>query len=227
MAFVLGIDVSTTATKAVLIDEAGQVRAIGVSEYDFATPQPLWSEQDPGLWWTAAQAAIQAVLATPGVGAADIAAIGLTGQMHGLVLLDQADAILRPAILWNDQRTGPECELIRQAVGARRLIEITGNDALTGFTAPKLVWVREHEPEVWARVAHVLLPKDYVRFMLTGDYAIDCAEASGTSLLDIKQRGWSSELLDLLDIDPRNDDPDDVRWITKQRDRRLAAHESD
>ena len=202
MAFVLGIDVSTTATKAVLIDEAGQVRAIGVSEYDFATPQPLWSEQDPGLWWTAAQVAIRAVLAAPGVGAGDIAAIGLTGQMHGAVLLDQADAVLRPAILWNDQRTGPECDLIREAVGARRLIEITGNDALTGFTAPKLVWVREHEPEVWARVAHVLLPKDYVRLRLTGDHAIDAADGAGTILFDLARRTWSPEVVAALQIDP-------------------------
>jgi len=202
MAFVLGIDVSTTATKAVLIDEAGQVRAIGVSEYDFATPQPLWSEQDPGLWWTAAQVAIRAVLAAPGVGAGDIAAIGLTGQMHGAVLLDQADAVLRPAILWNDQRTGRECELIRQAVGARRLIEITGNDALPGFTAPKLVWVREHEPEVWARLAHVLLPKDYVRLCLTGDHAIDAADGAGTILFDLARRTWSPEVVAALEIDP-------------------------
>jgi xylulokinase len=202
VAFVLGIDVSTTATKAVLIDEAGLVRATGVSEYEFATPQPLWSEQDPALWWTAAQAAIRAVLGAPGITAADIIAIGLTGQMHGAVLLDRADAVLRPAILWNDQRTGPECELIRHAVGARRLIEITGNDALPGFTAPKLVWVREHEPDVWARVAHVLLPKDYVRLHLTGDHAVDAADGAGTILFDLARRTWSPEVVDALRIDP-------------------------
>jgi xylulokinase len=201
MAFVLGIDVSTTATKAVLIDEAGLVRSTGVSEYDFATPRPLWSEQDPGLWWTAAQAAIGTVLATPGVTAADIVAIGLTGQMHGAVLLDAADQVLRPAILWNDQRTGPECDQIRQAVGPQRLIEITGNDALTGFTAPKLVWVRDHEPDVWARVAHVLLPKDYVRLQLTGDHAVDAADGAGTLLFDLARRTWSAEVVGALGID--------------------------
>ncbi|HLY13436.1 MAG TPA: xylulokinase [Candidatus Limnocylindrales bacterium] len=202
MAFVLGIDVSTTATKAVLIDEAGRVHATGASEYEFETPRPLWSEQAPALWWTAAQAAIRAVLASPGVVPAEVAAVGLTGQMHGAVLLDRADEVLRPAILWNDQRTGPECELIRQAVGARRLIEITGNDALTGFTAPKLVWVRDHEPEVWARIAHVLLPKDYVRLRLTGDHAVDAADGAGTLLFDLARRTWSSEVVAALGIDP-------------------------
>ncbi|HEY7936006.1 MAG TPA: xylulokinase [Candidatus Limnocylindrales bacterium] len=201
MAFVLGIDVSTTATKAVLVDEAGAVAAIAASEYEFATPQPLWSEQEPGLWWSAAQAAIQAVLAAPGVRAAEIVAIGLTGQMHGAVLLDRDDRVLRPAILWNDQRTAAECELIRRAVGPRRLIEITGNDALPGFTAPKLVWVRDHEPEVWARIAHVLLPKDYVRLRLTGEHAVDVADGSGTILFDLAARTWSPEVVDALGID--------------------------
>jgi xylulokinase len=201
VAFVLGIDVSTTATKAVLVDEAGAVAAIAASEYEFATPQPLWSEQEPGLWWSAAQAAIQAVLAAPGVRAAEIVAIGLTGQMHGAVLLDRDDRVLRPAILWNDQRTAAECELIRRAVGPRRLIEITGNDALPGFTAPKLVWVRDHEPEVWARIAHVLLPKDYVRLRLTGEHAVDVADGSGTILFDLAARTWSPEVVDALGID--------------------------
>jgi xylulokinase len=201
VAFVLGIDVSTTATKAVLVDEAGAVAAIAASEYEFATPQPLWSEQEPGLWWAAAQAAIQAVLAAPGVRAAEIVAIGLTGQMHGAVLLDRDDLVLRPAILWNDQRTAAECELIRRAVGPQRLIEITGNDALTGFTAPKLVWVRDHEPEVWARIAHVLLPKDYVRLRLTGEHAVDVADGSGTILFNLAARNWSPEVVDALGID--------------------------
>lgn len=205
---VIGIDVSTTATKAVLIDEAGAVRGIGVAEYGFEVPRPLWSEQEPRLWWDGAVAAIRAALAAAGsAGAAgvageDIAAVGLTGQMHGLVLLDAAGEVLRPAILWNDQRTAAECDLIRQVVGPERLIEVTGNDALTGFTAPKLVWVRDHEPDVWRRVAHVLLPKDYLRFRLTGAYAMDKADGSGTILFDLAAREWSPEVLAALGIDP-------------------------
>jgi xylulokinase len=199
--FVLGIDVSTTATKAVLIDESGAVRGIGIAEYGFDVPRPLWSEQDPALWWDGTVAAIRSVLASTGVGGADIAAIGLTGQMHGAVLLDALGDVLRPAILWNDQRTGAECDAIRRAVGPERLIAVTGNDALTGFTAPKLVWVRDHEPDVWRRIAHVLLPKDYVRFRLTGDYALDKADGSGTLLFDLAARDWSPEVLAALGID--------------------------
>jgi xylulokinase len=202
MSLVLGIDVSTTATKAILIDESGTVRGVGTSEYGFEIPHPLWSEQDPGLWWDGARAAIGSVLASSGVSGADVAAVGLTGQMHGAVLLDAADSVLRPAILWNDQRTGAECEAIRAAVGPERLIAITGNDALTGFTAPKLVWVRDHEPDVWRRVAHLLLPKDYLRLRLTGEHAIDRAEASGTLLLDLARRDWSAEVVGALGVDP-------------------------
>ena len=203
MAHVIGIDVSTTATKAVLIDESGAVRGVGASEYGFDVPHPLWSEQDPQLWWDGAVSAIRSVLASAGVPGDDVVAIGLTGQMHGLVLLDRAGEVLRPAILWNDQRTAAECDAIRTAVGPERLIEITGNDALTGFTAPKLVWVRDHEPEIWERVAHVLLPKDYVRFRLTGEYAMDKADGAGTILFDLAARDWSAEVLAALEIDPR------------------------
>ena len=203
MSFVLGIDVSTTATKAVLVDDGGRVVAVGASEYPFAVPQPLWAEQDPELWWHAACTAIRAALATAGARADQIAGVGLTGQMHGLVLLDDADRVLRPAILWNDQRTAAECDLIRAAIGPQRLIEITGNDALTGFTAPKLVWVREHEPDVWRRIAHVLLPKDYLRLRLTGDYALDKAGGSGTILFELAARDWSAVVTDALAIDRR------------------------
>jgi xylulokinase len=199
---VLGIDASTTATKAILIDESGGVRGVGASDYAFAVPRPLWSEQEPSLWWDGAVAAIRSALATANVAGEDVASVGLTGQMHGAVLLDGDGEVLRPAILWNDQRTGLECEAIRQAVGPRRLIAITGNDALTGFTAPKLVWVRDHEPDVWRRVAQVLLPKDYVRFHLTGDYAADKADSAGTLLFDLAERDWSREVLDALEIDP-------------------------
>ena len=200
MSLVLGIDVSTTATKAVLVDGEGAVRGIGQAAYGLSTPKPLWSEQDPADWWTGTVAAIRQVLDETGADADEIEGVGLTGQMHGAVLLDDTDAVLRPAILWNDQRTAAECALIREAVGPERLIAITGNDALTGFTAPKLVWVREHEPEVWSHVAHVLLPKDYVRLRLTGEHAIDKADAAGTLLLDLAARDWSPVVLDALDI---------------------------
>jgi xylulokinase len=199
---VLGIDVSTTATKAVLVDEAGTVRGVGTAEYGTNTPHPMWSEQDPAAWWDAAVVAIQSALAAAGAPGADVVAVGLTGQMHGLVLLDAADAVLRPAILWNDQRTADECDAIRAAVGRERLIEITGNDALTGFTAPKLVWVRDNEPQVWARAAHVLLPKDYLRLRITGTHALDKADGAGTLLFDLAARDWSLEVLEALEIPP-------------------------
>ena len=200
MSHVLGLDVSTTATKAILVDRSGAVVGIGVAEYPFDVPQPLWSEQDPELWWTGTVAAIRSVLSTTGVPGDAVDAIGLAGQMHGAVLLDAADRVLRPAILWNDQRTAAECDAIRAAVGPERLVEITGNDALTGFTAPKLVWVRDHEPEIWARVAHVLLPKDYVRLRLSGEHATDKADGAGTIRFDLAARDWSAEVLDTLRI---------------------------
>ena len=200
MSYVLGIDVSTTATKAVLVDTAGGVSGIGIAEYGFDVPRPLWSEQDPRLWSDGATKAIRAVLASTGVGGEAVAAIGLTGQMHGLVLLDAANRVLRPAILWNDQRTGAACDAIRTAVGAERLIAITGNDAVTGLTAPKLVWVRDEEPEVWAQVAHVLLPTDFVRLALTGVHALDKADGAGTLLFDLAARDWSPEVLEALRI---------------------------
>ena len=202
MGVVLGIDVSTTATKALLVDQAGSIIAIASSEYGFSQPRPLWSEQDPGLWWTGAIDAIGRVLETSGVDPGAIEGIGLTGQMHGAVLLDSAGEVIRPAILWNDQRTAAECDGIRAALGKERLVEITGNDALTGFTAPKLAWIRDHEPDAWARVAHILLPKDYVRLRLTGSYAVDKADGAGTLLFDLARRDWSVEMLDALGIDP-------------------------
>ena len=199
---VLGIDVSTTATKAILVDGAGTVVGVGSDGYDYDVPAPLWSEQDPQVWWNGAQAAIRGALANAGIDGDEVAAVGLAGQMHGAVLLDDAERPLRPAILWNDQRTSAECDEIRELVGTKRLIEVTGNDALTGFTAPKLLWVRRHEPEVWARVAHVGLPKDFVRHRLTGDHAVDRADGAGTLLFDLAARDWSSEVLSALDIDP-------------------------
>ncbi|MEK6720199.1 MAG: xylulokinase [Chloroflexota bacterium] len=202
MSAVIGIDVSTTATKAVLVGETGRVLGIGTAEYGYDVPRPLWSEQDPGLWWAGAVSAIRAVLHAAGVSGDEVVAVGLTGQMHGAVLLDGAGEVIRPAILWNDQRTAAECDAIRATVGPERLIELTGNDALTGFTAPKLVWVRDHEPDHWRRVRHVLLPKDYLRLRLTGEYAMDKADGSGTILFDLAARDWSPEILAALGIDP-------------------------
>jgi xylulokinase len=202
MAFVVGIDTSTTATKAIVVDGSGVVVATGVAEYGYDVPQPRWTEQDPGLWWEGTVAAIGSAMASAAISGDDVVAVGLTGQMHGAVLLDDAGVVLRPAILWNDQRTAEACDEIRHSVGPERLIAITGNDALTGFTAPKLVWVRDHEPETWASVAHVLLPKDYVRFRLTDDFALDKADGSGTLLFDLVARDWSPEVLAALRIDP-------------------------
>lgn len=200
MSYVIGIDTSTTATKAVLVDRVGVVAGIASSTYGYETPRPLWAEQDPGLWWEATIAAVRQVLADHGISASEVEAVGLTGQMHGSVLLDHQGEVVRPAILWNDQRTEAECIEIRRRVGADRLIEITGNDALTGFTAPKLLWVQRHEPDNWARVSHVLLPKDYVRYRLTDGLAVDVADGSGTILFNLAARTWSPEVLGALDI---------------------------
>jgi xylulokinase len=200
MTYFLGIDVSTTATKALLMNADGEVLGVASLEYTYETPRPLWTEQDPDLWWQATAAGIRQVLARTQVDSADVQGVGLTGQMHGLVLLDANGQVLRPAILWNDQRTGAQCDDIRRRLGKERLIQLTGNDALTGFTAPKILWVREHEPQVYARVAHVLLPKDYVRYRLTGQFATDKADGAGTILFDLKARDWSPEVLAALDI---------------------------
>ena len=200
MAYFLGIDVSTTATKALIIDGDGTVVAVASTEYSFETPKPLWSEQDPKLWWDGAVSSIRAALNDSGLKGEDIGAVGLTGQMHGLVLLDEDGEVLRPSILWNDQRTAAECDEIRRRVGVGELISITGNDALTGFTAPKLLWVRNNEPEIYARVRHILLPKDFLRFKLTGMYATDKAGAAGTLLLNVRRRKWSDRILRRLDI---------------------------
>ena len=200
MAYLLGVDVSTTGVKALLTDEGGQVVGTATTPLSLSTPRPLWSEQDPADWWLATVESIRRLLEEVAIPGEAISALGLTGQMHGLTLLDGTGQVLRPAILWNDQRTGPQCDEIRARIGKSRLIELTGNDALTGFTAPKALWVREHEPEVYEQVRQILLPKDYVRFRLTGAYATDRAGAAGTLLLDVKARDWSAEVLDALEI---------------------------
>jgi xylulokinase len=192
----LGIDVSTTSVKALLVDSNGEILKSSTSPLTLSTPRPLWSEQNPQDWWRAAVTSIKNVIDD----ASDISAIGLTGQMHGLVLLDDDGEVLRPAILWNDQRCAEECAEIRHRLGKERLIQISGNDALTGFTAPKILWVGSHEPEIYDRARHILLPKDYLRYKLTHEYAMDKADGSGTLLFDLERRDWSNEILDALEI---------------------------
>ncbi len=191
----VGLDVGTTGVKALAISPEGDVLASAEEHYALSSPQPGWSEQDPEDWVQASEAALAAL----GV---EAPRIGLSGQMHGLVCLDERGDVLRPAILWNDQRTAAECAEIEERVGLEQLIALTGNRALTGFTAPKLLWLREHEPNVYARVARIVLPKDYVRLRLTGEWAIDAADASGTLLFDVANRHWSDEVLTALEIPP-------------------------
>jgi xylulokinase len=202
MRLLLGIDLSTTGAKALLIDTHGHVVSSATTSLNLSTPHPLWSEQDPREWWTATANSIKQALANANASGEDVSAIGLTGQMHGLVLLDAEREVLRPAILWNDQRCGAECDEIRTRINRAELVQITGNDALTGFTAPKILWVETHEPEIYRRTRHVLLPKDYIRYKLTGALAMDKADGSGTMLFDLRKRTWSSQILNTLNISP-------------------------
>lgn len=199
MSVLLGLDVGTSGARAVAVDEEGRVVAEASAGYPLSSPHPGWSEQDPADWWRATTEVLGRVA---GEVEGDIVGLGLTGQMHGSVFLDSSDEIIRPALLWNDQRTEAQCEKITEAVGAKRLIELTGNPALTGFQAPKIVWLRDEEPENYGRVSRVLLPKDYVRLMLTGERATDASDAAGTLLLDVRRREWSSEILEALEIPP-------------------------
>ncbi len=194
MTALVGLDVGTTGVKAIAVSPDGEVLARAERGYGLSTPRPGWSEQDPEDWWRATRDVLGA-LDLP-----EIAGIGLSGQMHGLVVLDAGDRVLRPAILWNDQRTAAECAEIEARIGLERILALTGNRVLTGFTAPKLLWLARHEPEVYGRIAHVLLPKDYVRLRLTGERATDMADASGTLLLDVPHRRWSEEVLAALDL---------------------------
>jgi xylulokinase len=199
---VLGIDIGTGGTRAIIIDEAGHVVGSASHEHaPFASPQTGWAEQDPHDWWDACKFAIRQVLQATGVGADEIASIGLTGQMHGAVLMDENQQVLRPALIWCDQRTQEQCDELTSHIGAERLIEWTCNPALTNFTLTKLMWVRQHEPAIWKRFRCFLLPKDYVRMRLTGMRAIDVAEASGTLLLDVANRRWSKPMLGAVGLD--------------------------
>jgi xylulokinase len=204
MSPVLGIDVGTGGSRALVLGDDGTLLASATADHaPFASPRTAWAEQDPDDWWRACREAIRSVLAQPSVAAESIASIGLSGQMHGAVLLGEDGRVLRPAIIWCDQRTEAECRWLTETIGDTRLIDLTANPALTNFTLTKLLWVRTHEPDVWARVRHVLLPKDYVRFRLSGEHAIDVADASGTLMLDVANRRWSPEMLDAVRIDAR------------------------
>jgi xylulokinase len=200
MKLFLGLDVSTTGAKALLINEKGGVVSSATEPMTLSAPHPLWSEQNPHDWWIGISKSIRQALEQAGVSGSAVTAIGLTGQMHGLVLLDEHGEVLRPAILWNDQRTGAQCDEMRTRLGKQHLIQITGNDALSGFTAPKILWVQQNEPDIYARTRHILLPKDYIRYRLTGEYAMDKADGSGTILFNLKTRDWSAEVLAALDI---------------------------
>ncbi len=199
----LGIDVGTSGTKTLAIDEKGKILASATAEYPCLYPRPGWSEQDPDQWWAATIATIREVMAAADLSPADIRGVGLSGQMHGSVFLDADGHVVRPALLWNDQRTVAECEEIERRAGGREaLIRMVANPALTGFTAPKVLWLRNQEPENYDQVRQILLPKDYIRYRLTGTYATEVSDASGTLLLDVANRRWSRELLSLLEIDP-------------------------
>jgi len=201
MKYLLGIDLGTSGTRSVLFDQSGKVVAAKSAEYPLYHPHNGWAEQDPEDWWQAAISTISFVVRESGVDPRDIAALGISGQMHGLVMLDEQGEVLRPSIIWADQRTGEECDDITRAVGAKRLIEITANPALTGFTASKIMWVKKHQPEIYDRCHHILLPKDYLRYKLSGDFATEVSDASGMQLLDVPKRQWSQEVLDKLGID--------------------------
>ncbi len=200
MGIVLGLDVGTSGTKAIAMDAAGKLLASALVEYPLHSPKPGWAEQDPADWRRAAFAALAALAAK--IDAKAVRALGLTGQMHGSVFLDDKQNVIRPALLWCDQRTAKQCEAITETVGADRLIAMVSNPALTGFTAPKILWLRDNEPDACTRVQKVLLPKDYIRWVLTGEFATDVADASGTLLFDVKNRRWHTELMGLLDINP-------------------------
>ena len=202
MAHLLGIDIGTSGTKTLVCDEDGKVLATAMAEHPISSPKPGWSEQHPEHWWLAVGVATRAVLKKAKVKPADVSGIGLSGQMHGSVFLADGPKPLRPAILWNDQRTAEQCAEIESKAGGRaKLIDLVANPALTGFTAPKILWVRQHEPKVYDKTKHVLLPKDYIRYRMTGEYATEVSDASGTLLLDVVNRKWSDKLLGLLGID--------------------------
>ena len=202
--YTLGIDVGTGGTRALIVDEQGRVVASATEEHEpFASPQIGWAEQHPDDWWRACGTAVRGALKKANLRGEDIACVGFSGQMHGAVMLDEQGKVVRPALIWCDVRTDPQCREITEKIGAERLIQLTSNPALANFTLTKFLWVREQEPENWKRVRYVMLPKDYVRFRLSGERAIDMADASGTLLLDVAHRRWSKEVLAATEIDER------------------------
>jgi len=200
MPCLIGIDVGTTGAKTILIGMDGQVLASATVEYPLYTPKPLWAEQDPQDWWQATVESIRIVLGRSGIDPKEVKGLGLSGQMHGSVFLDEKNEVIRPAILWCDQRTAAQCDWITEKVGEKLLHEETANPVLTGFQAPKIIWLRQNEPENYAKLRKVLLPKDYVRFRLTGEYATEVSDASGTSMLNVKERRWSDAVLERIGI---------------------------
>ncbi|MCA9106991.1 MAG: xylulokinase, partial [Planctomycetales bacterium] len=202
MSYFLGIDIGTSGTKTLLIDSSGKILAEATETYSTSHPKPLWSEQDPELWWDATVKTVRKVVKLAKVKGSEVKSIGLSGQMHGSVFLDRNDKVIRPALLWNDQRTAAECDEIERRAGGRgKLISMVANPALTGFTAPKILWLRNHEPKRFDRTKKILLPKDDVRRRLTGEYATDVSDASGMLLLDVAKRDWSTQLLSKLELD--------------------------
>ena len=201
MNYLIGIDIGTSGTRSVLFDEKLNVVSSTSEEYPLYQPHNGWAEQNPEDWARATINTIKTIIKDSGIDKGNIKGIGLSGQMHGLVMLDENNAVIRPAIIWADQRTEKECVEITEKVGRKKLIEITANPALTGFTASKILWVKNNEPDNYSRCKHILLPKDYVRFVLTGEYATDVSDASGMQLLDVPKRQWSDEILDILEID--------------------------
>jgi len=199
----LGIDIGTSGTRTLVIDEEGRTLGSATAEYPLSTPRPGWAEQEPEDWWRASVFTVREALAKSGVAAPEIRGVGLSGQMHGSVFLDARHQVLRPALLWCDQRTGPQCAWITERVGRERVVELTANPVLTGFTAPKVIWVRQNEPETYAKIRKVLLPKDYVRFRLTGEFHTEVSDASGTSFFHVRERRWATEMLDALEV-PRD-----------------------
>ena len=193
----IGIDVGTSSVKALLVDESGVVIKKATPEYDFSTPKSLWAEANPSDWWEATQNAIKTLLGN--MDSSQIGGIGLTGQMHGMVALDEGGDVLRPCIMWNDQRSHVECKEITNRIGREKILEITGNPVLPGFTAPKILWTQKNEPEVFSAIKKILLPKDYIRFKLTGEFFSDVSDASGTSLLDIEKRSWAKEIFQAME----------------------------
>lgn len=214
MNYFIGIDIGTTGAKALLMDVNGVVVTTATSEYPMSTPHPLWAEQNPDDWWNATCTTIQNVLRESKVNANNVKGVGLTGQMHGLVTLDKNGKVLYPCIMWNDQRTGNECKEITERIGFQNLLSITGNQVLPGFTVPKILWLRKNKSDVFSRINKILIPKDYIRYKLTNEFFTDVSDASGTSLLNVKERSWSKEILDKLEI-PADWLPEVVESITQ------------